>query len=196
MRECVAAVMRQVRALAPERAEAPHTLCFQSRVGPVRWLQPYTDATIRELGRRGTRSVLAVPIAFVSEHIETLEEMDGEYADLARRSGVQHWARVPALNDDSEMIADLASAVEEALRGNARSAQDLHADCADREKQGVAPAPALPKGAATLVLSDRVHGVALESEGAARILRSVARVCAQEMERSKGWWSRARIMMS
>jgi protoheme ferro-lyase len=56
-----------------------HTLAYQSRVGPVEWLQPYTDDSIRELGRRGVKSLLAVPISFVSEHIETLEEIDMEY---------------------------------------------------------------------------------------------------------------------
>ena len=55
------------------------TLAYQSRVGPVQWLTPYTDDAIRELGAEGVHGLLAVPIAFVSEHIETLEEIDMEY---------------------------------------------------------------------------------------------------------------------
>jgi ferrochelatase len=54
-------------------------LSYQSRVGPVPWLRPYTDDKIRELGKKGARNLAVVPIAFVSEHIETLEEIDGEY---------------------------------------------------------------------------------------------------------------------
>ena len=55
----------------------------------VEWLQPYTDAKIRELGASGVKQLLAVPISFVSEHIETLEEIDMEYRELALESGVQ-----------------------------------------------------------------------------------------------------------
>lgn len=60
-----------------------HTLAYQSRVGPVEWLKPYTDDSIRDLARGGVRSLLAVPISFVSEHIETLEEIDCEYRWVA-----------------------------------------------------------------------------------------------------------------
>jgi ferrochelatase len=69
----------------------------------------------RELGKRGVRSLLAVPISFVSEHIETLEEIDMEYRELALESGVQRWGRVPALNTNARFIEDLADAVVEAL---------------------------------------------------------------------------------
>lgn len=55
----------------------------------MEWLQPYTDAKIRELGGAGVRNLLAVPISFVSEHIETLEEIDMEYRELALESGIQ-----------------------------------------------------------------------------------------------------------
>ena len=54
-------------------------LSYQSRVGPVEWLRPYTDDKIREIGRAGVKNLAVVPVAFVSEHIETLEEIDGEY---------------------------------------------------------------------------------------------------------------------
>ena len=63
----------------------------------VEWLQPYTDAKIRELGAAGVKNLLAVPISFVSEHIETLEEIDMEYRELAMESGIQvlHWGFGP-----------------------------------------------------------------------------------------------------
>ena len=57
-------------------------------MGPVEWLTPYTDERIREMGRDGTKAMLAVPVSFVSEHIETLEEIDVEYRELAAASGI------------------------------------------------------------------------------------------------------------
>jgi len=92
-----------------------HTLAYQSRVGPVEWLRPYTDDTIRELGERGVTEMVTVPISFVSEHIETLEEIDVEYAELAQECGITGWARVPALGLETDFIDDLADAVVEAL---------------------------------------------------------------------------------
>ncbi|GBF99709.1 ferrochelatase [Raphidocelis subcapitata] len=112
MEECVALIMGE---LARRGRPNAHTLAYQSRVGPVEWLKPYTDDSIRELGAGGCRSLLAVPISFVSEHIETLEEIDMEYRELAEESGVRHWRRVPALNTDASFIDDLADAVLEAL---------------------------------------------------------------------------------
>jgi ferrochelatase len=92
-----------------------YTLAYQSKVGPVEWLKPYTDDSIRELAAAGVDSLVVVPIAFVSEHIETLEEIDGEYQELAREAGVVHWQRVPALGVQPEFIDDLADAVVEVL---------------------------------------------------------------------------------
>ena len=81
----------------------------------VEWLKPYTDDAIRELGQKGTKSLLAVPVSFISEHIETLEEIDCEYRELAEDSGVQHWGRVPALGTNKRFIDDLADMVLEKL---------------------------------------------------------------------------------
>ena len=81
----------------------------------VEWLKPYTDDAIKELGEKGTKSLLAVPISFVSEHIETLEEMDMEYRELAIESGIKNWGRVPALNTNKTFIDDLAELVIEKL---------------------------------------------------------------------------------
>lgn len=53
-----------------------HTLAYQSRVGPVQWLKPYTDEVIPQLAKDGVKDLVAVPISFVSDHIETLEEID------------------------------------------------------------------------------------------------------------------------
>ena len=112
MEECVELIMDEVRRRGYSNA---HTLAYQSRVGPVEWLQPYTDESIERLGAAGIKRLLAVPISFVSEHIETLEEIDIEYRELALESGVQEWGRVPALGLEEGFIEDMASAVLEAL---------------------------------------------------------------------------------
>ena len=112
MEECVSLIMDELRSRGVAN---PYTLAYQSRVGPVEWLKPYTDATIRELGAKSTEALLAVPISFVSEHIETLEEIDCEYRELAHEVGIAGWGRVPALGVDPTFIGDLADAVLEAL---------------------------------------------------------------------------------
>ncbi|KAL4559654.1 hypothetical protein LXL04_031797 [Taraxacum kok-saghyz] len=112
MEECIYLIMQELKARGIENK---HRLAYQSRVGPVEWLKPYTDEVLIELGQKGVKSLLAVPVSFVSEHIETLEEIDMEYKELALKSGVENWGRVPALGCTSSFIADLADAVIEAL---------------------------------------------------------------------------------
>lgn len=93
----------------------PHTLAYQSRVGPVEWLQPYTEDAIAELAGQGVKALLVVPISFVSEHIETLQEIDIEYRELAEEAGINRFYRVPALDTDPTFIDDLANLAIEAL---------------------------------------------------------------------------------
>jgi ferrochelatase len=85
-------------------------VCYQSRVGPLRWIGPSTEAEIRRAGAEGLGVVVA-PIAFVSEHVETLVELDHEYAELAAQVGCAPYLRVPALGADPAFIAGLAEAV-------------------------------------------------------------------------------------
>ena len=85
-------------------------VCYQSRVGPLEWIGPATDAEIERAGRDGVPVVLA-PIAFVSEHSETLVELDIEYRELAHRSGVPHFERVATVGTDPAFIGGLASLV-------------------------------------------------------------------------------------
>ncbi|XP_021731865.1 ferrochelatase-2, chloroplastic-like [Chenopodium quinoa] len=112
MEECVDLIMEE---LEKRKIYNSFTLAYQSRVGPVEWLKPYTDDTIIDLGKKGVKSLLAVPISFVSEHIETLEEIDVEYKELALESGIENWGRVPALGCEPTFISDLADAVIESL---------------------------------------------------------------------------------
>jgi len=95
--------------------DRPHSLSFQSKVGPVKWLRPSTDETIRKLAREGASQLLLVPVSFVSEHIETLYELDILYRHVAEEVGIADYRRVPALNCRPDFIAALASLVEKCL---------------------------------------------------------------------------------
>ncbi|MEH1923692.1 ferrochelatase [Nostoc sp.] len=93
-----------------------HTLAYQSRVGPVEWLQPYTEDALKELGAQGVKDLVVVPISFVSEHIETLQEIDIEYREVAEEAGIHNFRRVPAPNTHPVFINALAQLVIDALR--------------------------------------------------------------------------------
>ena len=96
-------------------AQRPHTLSFQSKVGPVEWLTPATIDTIPKLANEGVSQLMLVPVSFVSEHSETLYEMDILYRDVAAESGILHYRRVPTMNCRPDFIEALASLVERAL---------------------------------------------------------------------------------
>ena len=90
----------------------PYQLSFQSKIGPVKWLEPFTNDVIKQLGKRNIDDVLVVPVSFVSEHIETLYELDILYKKVAQEAGVKNFRRVPALNCDPTFIRALAEIVE------------------------------------------------------------------------------------
>jgi protoporphyrin/coproporphyrin ferrochelatase len=92
-----------------------HILAYQSRVGPVEWLQPYTEDALKELGKQGVKDVVVVPISFVSEHIETLQEIDIEYREIAEEAGIHNFRRVPAPNTHPVFIRALADLVIESM---------------------------------------------------------------------------------
>lgn len=98
--------------------EAWH-LAFQSRMGPVEWTRPYTDEALRALGAEGVRSLVTVPMGFVSDHLETLYEIDILYRDVARDAGIRRYHRVPTFNDHPEFARFLARLVRETLEGDA-----------------------------------------------------------------------------
>ncbi|PZU97433.1 MAG: ferrochelatase [Pseudanabaena sp.] len=113
MENCVDGIMKALRRdYAHYNA---HTLAYQSRVGPVEWLQPYTEEAIKNLAKRGVKDLLVVPISFVSEHIETLQEIDIEYREVAEEHGIHNFGRVPALNSHPIFINDLAELIVESL---------------------------------------------------------------------------------
>ena len=93
----------------------PHCLCYQSRVGPGKWLQPTLDASLRQLAAQGAERVLVIPISFVTDHVETLHEINIEARELAEKLGVRQFETMPALNDSPTFIRALADLVMRAV---------------------------------------------------------------------------------
>lgn len=94
----------------------PAHLSFQSKVGPVKWLRPSTEEKIRALHASGVKQLLMIPISFVSEHIETLYELDIQYKIVADEIGLKAYQRLPAFNTDARFIRALADLVCEKVR--------------------------------------------------------------------------------
>ncbi len=110
-------------------------VCYQSRVGPLEWIGPDTEDEIRRAGRDG-RAVVLAPIAFVSEHSETLVELDIDYRQLADECGVETYVRVPAVGTNNAFISGLAAMVRTALAwpdGLARCGLAPHDRCCPPE---------------------------------------------------------------
>ena len=102
----------------------PHTLCYQSKVGASRWLQPSLHSTLKTLGERHTANVLVIPVAFVSDHVETLSEINIEAREEALHHGIRRFEMMPGLNDDPRFIRALAGLVlEEAVPLNRKTAE-------------------------------------------------------------------------
>ena len=114
-----------------QRLQLPnaHQLSFQSDVGPVRWLGPSTEVTLRQLGARGQRTVIVVPIAFTSDHIETLSELDIEYAHVAKSAGVTNFIRAGALNDEPVFLDALSALVASHLDGETPTTANYRQRC-------------------------------------------------------------------
>ena len=108
---------------ALDRPELDWGVCYQSRVGPMAWIGPSTEDEIKRAGKDSTGIVL-IPIAFVSEHSETLVELDIEYAELATKHGVKTYIRVPALQTQPAFIDGLARLVSDALTRGGDPAPD------------------------------------------------------------------------
>ena len=119
-----------------------HSICYQSRATPQKWIEPSTDGEIERAAKDKT-AVLVVPIAFVSEHSETLVELDVEYRELAEKLGVPGYFRVPTQNADTGFIASLAGVVRHAIRqgpglcsaARGRLCRAEHAGCPFRKFQ-------------------------------------------------------------
>jgi ferrochelatase len=125
-----------------------HRVCYQSRATPQKWLAPSTEEEI-ERAAKDKVALLVVPIAFVSEHSETLVELDIEYRHLAKKLGVPGYYRVPAQNADAGFITALADLVRHGLAAGpglhsvsgSRECPEAHRDC-PFARAGRVPAPA------------------------------------------------------
>ena len=118
-----------VAAIEARRGPIDHAICYQSRVGPMKWLGPSTPEAIEAAAKDGV-GVVVTPIAFVSEHIETLVELDIEYGELAHEKGASPYLRAPAVGIEPLFIDALADAAVGALshKGVAPFGQGCKAD--------------------------------------------------------------------
>jgi len=107
--------VKKTAALAGEGYD--YIVTFQSRTGPVNWIGPDTLKTVRMLGRQGIREILVVPVSFVSDHIETLYEIDIELKEAAEAAGIEKLVRTPSFNDDPQFSTFLADLIEEKIAG-------------------------------------------------------------------------------
>ena len=107
--------------------ELDAVVCYQSRVGPLEWIGPSTDSEIKRAGAEG-KGVIVAPVAFVSEHSETLVELDIEYRHLAGESGVPDYRRAATVGADSDFIGGLAGLVRRAAAGETEICA-MPADC-------------------------------------------------------------------
>jgi ferrochelatase len=103
-----------VRAVT-EGLQIPWSLAYQSRNGRLPWLQPYLEDELTRLGRAGIDAVVIVPISFVSDHIETLFELDQLYRRVAQEHGIKHYYRARCFNDNPHFPRVLQTIVTEAL---------------------------------------------------------------------------------
>jgi ferrochelatase len=104
-----------------------HRLCYQSKVGASKWLQPSLHKTLRDLAAEKTREVCIVPISFVSDHVETLGEIDHEAREEAAHLGIKQFEMTSGLNDSPKFIAALADLVTAAI--GVEQSGSREADC-------------------------------------------------------------------
>merc|ERR1719456_133032 len=113
----VSAVMNELRQPADGMGVSNrHVLAWQSKVGFLPWMGPSTSDVLAGLGKQGHKHVLAVPIAFTSDHIETLYEIDIEYAEEAEEAGIEQFKSAPSLNGSKTFQAALADLVAQHLK--------------------------------------------------------------------------------
>ena len=103
-----------------------HRLCYQSKVGASKWLQPSLHRALQDLASDKTREVCVVPVAFVSDHVETLGEIDHEAREEARRLGITQFEMSSGLNDTPKFISALGQLVQEALGDAVYSCAPVH----------------------------------------------------------------------
>ena len=106
-------LLRETMGMGPEKL----MMSFQSRFGPDEWLKPYTDDTVKELAKKGVKSMAIIAPGFSSDCLETLEELDGENRHYFEEGGGNNFAYIPCLNDTDEGMAVIRAVVERELQG-------------------------------------------------------------------------------
>lgn len=91
-------------------------ICFQSKVGPVEWLEPATDDMIKDLKKKGNDHLLIVPISFVSDHVETSFELDIKYRHVANKAGIKNYNVMTGLNDSKLFVEALSGLIKEKIK--------------------------------------------------------------------------------
>jgi ferrochelatase len=132
----VRAVMDNVitRFEAKQRQVPKHILAWQSKVGYLPWMVPATSTTIEKLAKAGHKSLLVVPVAFTSDHIETLFEIDMEYRHLAHEKGIEHFAMTEGLNGSQTFIKALAEICTDHLNKKVNYSPQYKMKCLGCEK--------------------------------------------------------------
>jgi len=105
-------IQATVRLVMERLGNVDYHLAFQSRAGPVKWLEPSTEEMMKRLATEGRKEMLMVPLSFVSDHIETLYEVDIQYAKEAKQLGIDKFRRSPSLNSSPLFIECLAELVK------------------------------------------------------------------------------------
>ncbi len=108
-------ILETVRSIMNNRNENYH-ISYQSKVGPVKWLEPSTEDKIIELGKSGVKNLLVIPVSFVSDHIETLYELGFEYKKLAEENNISNYVVMEGLNDSPDFISALHKLVVKELK--------------------------------------------------------------------------------
>ena len=117
-------ITRTVRGVMERLGTRKHVLAFQSRLGPVKWLAPNLQDALKDLAQKEAPPVVVVPVSFVSDHIETLYELDIQHREIARDLGISTYVRAPALNTRPDFIRALADMVISATQGETEDNQD------------------------------------------------------------------------
>ena len=107
-------VEQTARAITAELGEVDWSVCYQSRVGPLKWIGPSTESEIQRAAA-DRKAIVLCPLSFVSEHSETLVELDIDYRRLATQAGVPAYVRVPTVGTHPKFIEGLARLVRDAL---------------------------------------------------------------------------------
>lgn len=105
-------IQETVRLVMDAVGGGSHRLCFQSKASRVKWLEPSTEETLVQLAKEGKKNLLMVPLSFVSDHIETLYEVDIQYGEEAKALGIERFVRTESLNSDPIFLECLAELVK------------------------------------------------------------------------------------